>query len=74
LPPKATPAAINKLIPPSKGTEQGGGQQGGGPIGGPGGPPALDSKAKHTRNKDIAAKDRIVLNMSYTIILTNIKK
>ena len=43
------PAAMSKLMPPSRGTVQGGGQQGGGPIGGPGGPPALLSRLEKRR-------------------------
>ena len=43
------PAAISKLMPPSRGTVHGGGQQGGGPIGGPGGPAALLSRDGKSR-------------------------
>lgn len=63
------PAAISKLIPPSRGTVQGGGQQGGGPVGGPGGPmPAYASIVKKTKTEEKINTGRSFLNISNTVV------
>ena len=68
------PAAISKLMPPSRGTVHGGGQQGGGPIGGPGGPAALLSRDEKRRTRMKTKNGNIFLIMLIAYYDAKIKK